>query len=87
MDGVERVIYRLPEVLAAVTTGDTIYITEGEKGANAVVGLGLTATCSPGGANKWWAEYAAFLKGADVVVLPDNDEPGRSHAAMVAKNS
>jgi putative DNA primase/helicase len=84
MAGVQRLIYRLPKVAEGIQAGATIYIVEGEKAADRLAELGLIATCSPAGANKWKAEHSAFLAGAEVVILPDNDEPGRSHAAMVA---
>ena len=32
-------------------------------------GLGLVATCNPGGAGKWAAQYTTILSGADVVVV------------------
>lgn len=86
MKGVGRVIYRLPSVLAAVAAGQTIYVTEGEKAADALAKLGVVATCSPGGANKWRDGYALPLVGANVVILPDNDDPGRQHGAMVAQS-
>ncbi|MDQ2802609.1 MAG: DUF927 domain-containing protein, partial [Pseudomonadota bacterium] len=85
MQGVQRVLYRLPDVLAAVQAGRVIYVAEGEKAVDALVRLGVAATCSPGGANKWRKEYGSSLAGADVVVLPDNDEPGRAHAMAVVK--
>ena len=59
---------------------------EGEKAADALTKLGVSATCSPHGAGKWRDEYSAHLKDADVVILPDNDEPGEQHAAMVANS-
>ena len=73
MQGVRRVLYRLPKVLAEVEAGRPVYIAEGEKAADAVAALGVAATCSPGGAGKWRAEYGAALAGAHVVVLSDND--------------
>jgi hypothetical protein len=78
------VLYRLPEVLKAVADRRRIYIAEGEKGVDALRSLGLTATCSPGGAGKWKAEYSDALAGAHVVILPDNDDAGRRHAEQVA---
>jgi putative DNA primase/helicase len=84
MGNVERVVYRLPEVVAALRDGRIIYLAEGEKAVDALRGLGVTATCSPGGANKWRPEHGAALPGADVIILPDNDAPGRQHAEMVA---
>jgi hypothetical protein len=84
--GVPRVPYRLPGLIAAVKEGRTICITEGEKAADALTKLGVTATCSPHGAGKWRDEYSAYLKNADVVILPDNDEPGEHHCEAVAKS-
>jgi len=47
--------------------------------------LGLTATTNAGGAGKWRKEYSAALRGANVVILPDNDEPGQGHARKVSQ--
>ena len=38
------------------------------------------------GAKKWWPEFNKILAGADVVICGDNDEPGREHVALVARN-
>ncbi len=84
LKGVERVLYRLPETLAAVQRGETIYIPEGEKDANNLVRLDLAATSNSGGAGKWETRFADYLASADVVILPDKDEPGRKHAEKVA---
>jgi hypothetical protein len=83
LQGVERVLYHLPEVLEAVAKGRTIYIPEGEKDVDTLRRLGLIATCNPMGAGKWQASYSETLRGADVVILPDNDQPGRNHAELV----
>jgi len=85
LKGVRRVLYRLPEVLAAVREGRTVFVAEGEKDADNLTALGLTATTAPMGAGKWQPEYGEALRGARVVILPDNDEPGRKHAEAVAK--
>ena len=79
-----RVIYRLPEIIAAGAAGKTVYIVEGEKDADNLARRGLAATPCPGGAKKWRPEYSGFLRGADVVVIGDNDEPGRKHVEQVA---
>ena len=79
-----RVLFRLPELLAADPTVP-VYIVEGEKCVLALVGLGYTATCNPGGTGMGWRrEYSAHLKGRTVAILPDNDEEGRKHAGKVA---
>lgn len=80
-----RVLYRLPLVLEAVAASRTIYIVEGEKDVHALEQVGVTATCNPGGAGKWRAEYCDTLRGAHVVVVADRDEPGYRHAAEVAE--
>ena len=38
------------------------------------------------GAEKGSDYYSQALKGADLVVIPDNDKPGRDHAAKVAQS-
>lgn len=81
---VEPVLYRLPELLAGVESGKRVYIAEGEKDVEALRGLGLVATTSPMGAGKWRERYAEALVGADVAILPDNDEVGQAHAAQIA---
>ena len=79
-----RPLYRLPDVLAAVERGQTIYIVEGEKHADRLARDGLVATTNPGGAEKFLPHHAETLAGANVVILPDNDEPGRKHGRQVA---
>jgi hypothetical protein len=84
LSGVRRVLYRLPEVLAAVAADEAVYVCEGEKDVESLRRLGVTATCNPGGVGKWRAEYADALVGAEVVVIADRDDPGRAHASRVA---
>ena len=86
LDGARRVLYRLPELLAAVERGDTVYLVEGEKDADRLHREGLTASCNPGGAGKWSDSYAQALAGADVVVIADRDLPGYAHARRVARS-
>ena len=82
-----RVIpYRLPELIEAIGNGHLIAIVEGEKKVNLLANWGVAATCNAGGAGKWKDEHSAFLKGADVVILPDNDSVGFEHAASVARS-
>jgi 5S rRNA maturation endonuclease (ribonuclease M5) len=81
---VTRVLYRLQAVLDQADRGGVVYVVEGEKDVAAVEQAGGVATCNSGGAGKWRDEYSAALKGAQVIVVADNDEPGRKHAAQVA---
>jgi hypothetical protein len=83
-----RVLYHLPRVVAAVKAGKkAIVVVEGEKDVEALEALGVVATTNAGGAGKWREEYTKAVAGAKLVVLlPDNDEPGREHAAKVAES-
>jgi hypothetical protein len=83
LKGVPRVLYRLPDLLANPSA--TVHIVEGEKDADRLAREGLVATTNSGGAGKWRKEYAEALQGRDVVILPDNDDPGRKHADQVAR--
>jgi putative DNA primase/helicase len=82
--GIQRVLYHLSEVRAAISYKKTIYIVEGEKDADQLWSRGLPATTNAMGAGKWLPEYSQSLKGADVVILPDNDAAGEKHATTVA---
>jgi Protein of unknown function (DUF3987)/CHC2 zinc finger len=78
---VRLVLYRLPELLRRHT--ETVFVCEGEKDVHCLEGWGLLATCNPMGAGKWRAEYSEAFRGRSVVILPDNDDAGRKHAAMI----
>lgn len=85
MGNVEPVLYRLPQLLAAIKEGRTIYIVEGEKDVDRLFEAGLVATTNPMGAGKWRDTYTQSFQGCkNVVILPDNDPPGLAHAEMVA---
>jgi 5S rRNA maturation endonuclease (ribonuclease M5) len=86
LDGVRRVLYRLPDVLEGAKAGRWIFVVEGEKDADRLRELGFVATCNPGGAGKWRQEFADALEGAKVAVLPDADTPGLDHAEAIAKS-
>ncbi len=85
-----RVLYNLPDVIRA----GTVIVVEGEKCADAVAaalkaaGLygDIVATTNPQGAGKWLRDYAQALAAKTVIVLPDNDDPGRNHAAQVLQS-
>jgi len=83
LKGVRRVLYRLPELLAA-DPETTVFIVEGEKDAGKLAGLGLLATTNAAGVSKWRDEYSETLRGRHVCIVPDNDKPGHNHAEKVA---
>lgn len=78
-----KVLYRLPEVLEAAAKGEIVWVVEGEKDADTLVECGEVATTMPGGAGKWLEIHTDALKGAEVYVLRDNDQPGIDHAVHV----
>lgn len=82
--GIKRVLYRLPEIKAAIANGETVFLAEGEKDVGALVEKGFAATCNAGGAGKWNLDYSNTLAGASVVIIADKDTSGRAHAANVA---
>jgi hypothetical protein len=83
LEGVRRVLYRLSELLAA-DPGRPVFILEGEKDVDQLARLEIVATTNAQGAGKWRPEYSEALRGRHIIILPDNDTPGRSHAAAVA---
>lgn len=78
-----RVLFRLPAVLQAAATGQTVFVCEGEKDVLAIERAGGIATCNPHGAGKWRHDYSDTLRGADVVIVRDQDPAGHKHAADV----
>jgi hypothetical protein len=85
LNGVRRVLYRLPELLEA-DKSETVFVCEGEADVENLRKLGLVATTNSSGAGKWRYEYNEHLRGRNVVILPDNDQPGREHAEQVSKS-
>ena len=79
-----QVPYRLPELREAVALEHTVVIVEGEKDAEALAAWGIPATCNAGGAGKWSDALSEHFRGADVLIVPDNDNPGKSHARAIA---
>lgn len=86
LDDVRRVLYQLPDLIAGIAAGHGVYLTEGEKDAENVRATGRVATCNPMGAGKWRDEYSPFFTGANVTIVADRDEPGRTHANRVMES-
>jgi len=71
-----RLLYQLPTLADA----ERVYVCEGEKAADAVRGLGLVATTSPGGCKAARKSDWSPLAGKTIIILPDHDEPGERYA-------
>jgi putative DNA primase/helicase len=97
LDKTRRVLYRLPDLIKAVTEGKPVCLVEGEKDVESCLRAGIPATTSPGGAAKersggkpgkpkWRQEYNAHLCGASVILIPDSDEAGQAHMRSIARS-
>jgi hypothetical protein len=98
MQGVKRLLYRLPEVIAAIKDHREVWLVEGEKDVHAMEAAGAVATTITGGVLKKHGEagvkefrdlYAPYLRGANVKMVADNDQkedgktPGQDYAKQV----
>ncbi len=82
LKGIKRVLYRLPELAGA----DYVFLPEGEKDADTLTSMGLTATTAPGGAGAPWLDsYTATLARKHVTVMVDSDAPGRKRGRKIAE--
>lgn len=73
-------LYRLPELLASE---GRIYLVEGEKASDAVRHLGLVGTTTSHGAKSPNKSDLTPLAGREIIILPDNDEPGEKYVAAI----
>ena len=78
-----RPLYQLNDVLRSDPSA-VVFVVEGEKAADAMHSLSLLVTTSSGGSNAASKTDWTPLAGRSVVIIPDNDEPGRKYAQQVA---
>jgi hypothetical protein len=76
--------YRLPQLMEAIVADHPVLIVEGEPKVDLLRSWSVAATCCSGGSKKWRPEHSEFLRNADVVLLPDNDDAGWQHIHKVA---
>ncbi|MER2606043.1 MAG: AAA family ATPase [Siculibacillus sp.] len=86
LKSVRLVPYRLPDLIEDLAQDRTVFLVEGEKDVDHLRSLGIPASCNPAGAGKWRDDFSPVFNGADVVILPDNDDAGREHAEKVARS-
>ena len=72
-------LYHLPELPPA----PRVYVFEGEKAADAARSIGLTATTSPHGSKSAGKADWTPLAGKEIILLPDNDKPGKAYGETV----
>ena len=78
-----RAIYGdLNAIQKAVQTSQPVFVPEGEKDVDTLIKQGYIAF-TYGGVNDWQSEFSELLKDADVIILADNDEPGRAVANTI----
>jgi putative DNA primase/helicase len=88
-----KIMYRIDDVRRAISEDRVIAIVEGEKDADTLWHVGIPATCNAHGASepgkkpKWLRAHSAYLAGADLVVLNDNDPAGYEHTEAICKQS
>lgn len=86
MADVRRVPYRLPRLTEQIQKSGWVFLVEGEKDADNLAKLGFVATCIAGGADAWRDELAGYFADASVVIIPDNDQPGKKFAEAARKS-
>ena len=80
--GPRQVLYRLPEVLEA----PIVFVVEGERDVETLRDYGFVATTNAGGAKAAWVpQYTEVLSGREVILIPDNDVPGRKRVLNIAR--
>ena len=83
-----KAIYGSPEAIKkAIRENKPVFIVEGEKDTNTLNRQGYTATFTFGGVNDWQSDFAGLLRDADVIILADNDTPGKAVAQRIYDDS
>lgn len=90
LDGVRRILYRLPKLLEAKALGLPLFIVEGEKDCDnlqRLLGESAIITTNPFGAGKWRDEYSDTIRDfAKVFLVRDNDRAGEQHVSQIGKS-
>lgn len=74
-------LYNLEDVIAS----DLVYLCEGEKDAETLIGQGLVATTNHAGALQWAPHLTDQLRGKSVVIIPDNDAAGKKRVQKLTR--
>lgn len=78
-------LYNLPAVIDHPEA--TVWFVEGEKAAQSLINRGLVAVCGYAGASqREWGDSLDYLLGRQVILWPDNDDPGYSLMGMLLRH-
>lgn len=75
-EGFQPVLFRMPQVVQAITEGTSVWLLEGEKDVETAEGLGLVATTNAQGSGSFPPELAEVFTDADVRIVLDRDDAG-----------
>ncbi|MCE2983865.1 MAG: AAA family ATPase [Parachlamydia sp.] len=84
LSGCRKILYQLPKLLKGLSEKQTIFLVEGEKDADILLGYSLVATTAPESL-KWPDEFSEVLKEADIVILYDMDKTGWERRDLLCK--
>lgn len=87
MRGIVWTLYHQDKLKQAIDGGKEIFLVEGEKDVQRLEREGLVSTSNPMGAGKWRSSYSEALRGADLIIIPDNDSPGVAHVNKAAADT
>src|ERR1019366_8119180 len=77
-----QVLYHLPEILEA----PIVFVVEGERDVETLRAHGFVATTNAGGAKApWLPQFTEALRGREVILMPDADQPGRARVVRIAR--
>lgn len=81
-----RILYNLPYINEA-DHNEYVFFVEGEKNADDVRKLGLLSSTTCEGSDNWAkTQDWSILEGKKVVLIPDNDKPGKQYARQIANH-
>lgn len=82
IDGIKKIPYKLPQLLQS-SKDVPVYVLEGQKDVNTLRSFGFTATTLTPLGKEWDSSLNKYFEGRDIVLLPDNDGPGREYSYII----
>ena len=85
MLGANIVPYNLPALEEARELNKVVFLTEGEKAADALSSIGMTATTTHAGAGSFPEDAIQYFVNLNIVIVPDCDKVGWEYAKKATK--